>query len=76
MKIGNKELSELSWEELSLNYNNCLEQENIRNEAATHTKFDQSNPKNVGRLPKPNTAFIELKNALLAEIKKRETSNG
>ena len=72
MKIGNKEISELTDEEVILNYNSCLLAEANRAEASKNVKFDKNNQKNVGSLPASNPAFVERKEVLLAEIQKRK----
>lgn len=71
MKYGIKEIKELTDDELNSAYHDCLAQEKRRAEVANHSKFDKSNPKNVGSLPAPNPAFVELKNALKQELDNR-----
>lgn len=72
MKIGTKEISELSDSEIIANFKNCLDVEEKRRQAATHNKFNKANEKNVGPLPSSNPAFLNLKEALQNEITKRK----
>lgn len=72
MKIGDKEIKDLTAEELLLNFNSCLSAEAKRVKASEHVKFSKNNPKNIGNLPDINPAFLERKDALYAEIQKRK----
>lgn len=72
MKIGDKDISELTDNEVILNYNSIVLAEANRVEASKNIKFNKSNQKNVGSLPASNPAFIERKEALLSEIQKRK----
>ena len=72
MRIGNKDLKDLTDEALLLNYNKCLSVEEKRLEVSQHIKFNKTNPNNVGRLPDISSVFINQKEALLEEIKNRK----
>lgn len=66
------DVAALSNSELLSNFKNCLDAEEKRRQASSHVKFNKSNEKNVGSLPAPNPAFLELKKALSDEITKRK----
>ena len=68
-------IGDLTDNELILNYKSCVSAESKRAEASKHDKFNKNNPKNIGPLPNINPAFLELKNALYAEIQKRKLEN-
>lgn len=72
MKVGNKEISDLTDAEVIANFKNCVDAEEKRRQAGTHIKFNKANEKNVGSLPSANPVFLELKKELQAEIIKRK----
>lgn len=72
MKVGNKEVSELTDAEVIANFKNCVDAEEKRRQASAHIKFNKANEKNVGSLPSANPAFLELKKELQSEITKHK----
>jgi len=71
MLIAGKEISELTDEQLIANFKNFETSDAKRKEASSHIKFDPNNDKSVGAMPSSNPAYLELKDAFLTEIKKR-----
>ena len=72
MKYGHKEISELLDIEIVQAYQNCLHAEHKRATASLHFKFDKVNNKKAMEFPDINPAFIELKDELAREMKKRK----
>lgn len=66
MKLGNKEISALTDQELIAAYNNCGQVEKQRDEASKHEKFKKM------EFPPPNPAYIKLKEAIVEEMNKRK----
>ena len=77
MKYRDKEISQLWDNELLAGYSSLLHQENERNKAASHEKFNKDrniNGRMVKKLefPPANPAFLKLKQEMLNEINKRK----
>lgn len=72
MKIGEKEISDLSDKELLEALSSYQEAEDKRNDAAKHPKFDKESPKYIGEFPSVNPEFAEIKKGLIEEIEKRD----
>lgn len=71
MKIGEKEISDLSDKELLEALSSYQEAEDKRNDASKHPKFDKESPKYIGEFPPINPEFAEIKKGLIEEIEKR-----
>lgn len=79
MKYGGKELSEYSLWDLHLIEKNIKEAEDKREKASKHIKFNadrEQNGKKVSKMEFPpiNPEFLKLKEALEAEIRKRQNA--
>lgn len=70
MNYGNKPISELDNWSLTIAYDNCNKAEKQREEASKHPKFNEGNKKM--EFPPINPEFVNLKNEITAEMKKRE----
>jgi hypothetical protein len=79
-KYQNKALSEFTLEQLYNIKAGLDAAHNKRNEAASHEKFTMDREignKKISKMnfPEPNVNFINLKNAIIEEIKNRNKSN-
>lgn len=69
MKLGKTEISDLSDNQLKAVYENHLKVESERSEFSKHPKFN--NDKKL-QFPQINHNFLNLKNEIIDEMKKRE----
>jgi len=70
ISYGGKPLSLYSLWELGQFLKHIEEAEDKREAAAKHKKFNDANEKLI--LPEPNPKYLEIKNALVEEIRKKQ----
>lgn len=70
LSYGGKPISQYSLWELGQYLKNIENAEDKREAASKHKKFNDPNKKLV--LPEPNPKYLEIKNAIIEEIRKKQ----